>query len=177
MPLADPDVELVLAEVGDVGEEFGGVVVHGFAGDEPADVGPESSFAGRVRVAFFVGVLVMLAVGGDPEDGAAFESEGGADGEEVLHPFGSFVTAMGEEAMVAHADAEASCYPPEEHGYKEGLPVEHEESSDGSDVERNHDEERQPDDGLREGAIGPEEVWLLHRLIGLPSAVKLEAGG
>jgi len=45
MPLADPDVELVFAEVGDVGEEFGGVVVHGFAGDEPADVGPESAFA------------------------------------------------------------------------------------------------------------------------------------
>jgi hypothetical protein len=96
----------------------------------------------------------MLAVGGYPEDGAAFESEGGADGEEVLHPAGGFVAAMGEEAVVAHADAEASSEPPEEHGDEEGFPVEHEERGDGAEMERDHDEERQPYDGLCEGAIG-----------------------
>ena len=172
MPAADPDVELVFAEVGDVGEELGGVVVHGLAGDEPADVGPESTFAGRVRVAFLVGVLVMLAMGGDPEDGAALESEGGADGEDVLHPSGGFVAAMGEEAMVAHADAEASGNPPEKHGNEEGFPTEHEERGDGAEMERDHDEEGQPDDGLREGAIGSKEVRLLHKLIGLLRAIK-----
>jgi hypothetical protein len=63
---------------------------------------------------------------------------------------------MREEAMVAHADAEASGDPPEDHGNEEGLPTEHEERGDGAEMERNHDEKRQPDDGLSEGAIGSE---------------------
>ena len=108
VPLADPDVELIFAEFGDVGEEIRRIVVHRPAGDQPADVGPETAFAGRVRVAFLVGVLMMHAVDRDPEDRSAFQGERGADGEKVLHPFGSFVAAMREEAMVAHAYAEAS---------------------------------------------------------------------
>jgi len=116
-------------------------------------VGPQAAFVGRVGVAFLVGVLVMLAVGGYPEDRSTFEGERGADGEEVLHPSGGLVAAMREEAMVAHSYAEASGYPPQEYGYQEGFPAEHEERGDGADVERDHDEKRYPDDGFREGAI------------------------
>ncbi len=79
--------------------------------------------------------------------------------------------------MVAHADAEASGEPPEDHGDEEGFPTEHEERGDGAEMERDHDEEGQPDDRLREGAIGSKEVRLLHKLIGLLRAVELGVGG
>ena len=153
VPAADPDVELVLAKFGDVGEEMRRIVVHRLARDEPADVGPETAFVGRVRVALLVGVLMMLAVDGDPEDGAAFQGERGAEGEEILHPLGGLVAAMREEAMVAHAYAEASGDPPQEHGDEEGLPMKHEERGDGAEMECKHDEKRQPNDGLSEGSI------------------------
>jgi len=169
VPLADPDVEFVFAEFRDVGEEIVGVIMHGGASDEPADMGPEPAVVGRVRIAFLVGVLMMLAVDGDPEDGSAFEGERSADSEEILHPFGRLVATMGEEAMVAHAYAEASGDPPEKHCDEEGLPVEHEERGDGAEVERNHDEEREPDDGLRKGTIVSERSRRSHMSIGLPS--------
>lgn len=114
---------------------------------------PEAAVVGRVRVAFLVGVLMMLTVGGDPEDRSAFESECAADGEEILEPARCFVAAMREEAVVAHANAEAAGDPPQEHGDEEGLPMKHEERGDSADVERDHDEESDPDDGLGEGSI------------------------
>jgi hypothetical protein len=120
-------------------------------------VGPEAAIVGGVRIAFFVSVLMMHAVDGYPEDGAAFQSERGADGEEVLHPFVCLVAAVGEEAMVAHAYAESSGKPPQKYGYEEGLPTEHEERGHGSDMEHDHDDECQPYNGLREGAIVSEE--------------------
>ena len=124
-----------------------------FSGEEPADVSPKAAVVGRVRVAFFVGVLMMHAMSGNPEDGSAFECECAADGEEVLEPSGSFVAAMREEAVVAHADAEASGDPPEKHGDEERLPMKHEERSDSTGMERNHDEEGDPDDGLGKGSV------------------------
>jgi hypothetical protein len=158
VPAADPDVELVLAQFGNEGEKFVRVGVHGAAGDEPAHVGPEAAVVGRVRVACLVGVLVMHAVDGYPEDGAALHGEGGADGEEVLHPLGSFVSAVGEQAVVSHADAESAGDPPEREGDEEGFPGEEEQGDDGADVEGDEEEGCDPDDGLREGSVARE--WL-----------------
>ena len=92
-----------------------------FAGDDPAHVSPDAAIVGGMRVAFFVGVLVMHAMSSNPEDGPAFESERAADREEILHPFGSLVAAMGEQAVVAHADAEAAGDPPEQDGDEEAV--------------------------------------------------------
>ena len=111
MPPADPDMKFVFAKVRDVGEEDGRVVVNALAGEDPTDVGPKAAVLWRMRVAFFVGVLVMHAVDGDEEDGAALKGERAACGEGVLHPLGRFVAAMGEEAVVSHADAESACEP------------------------------------------------------------------
>jgi hypothetical protein len=47
--------------------------------------------------------------------------------------------------------------------------MEHEERGDGADVERDHDQEREPDDGLRKGAIVSESSRRSHMSIGLPS--------
>ena len=134
-------MKFVFAEFGDVGEKFVGIVVHRLAGHDPAHVSPESPFAGRVRVAFLVGVLMMLAVRGDPGDRAAFQRQGTADGEEVLHPVGCLVAAMGEETMVAHTYSKASSNPPQKNGDEEGFPTKHEKRGDGAEMDRDHDDE------------------------------------
>ncbi len=70
---ADPDMEAVFGEVGRVMGEGSGLGVKRLAGDDPTDVGPPLAFLGRVRVALFVAVLMVDAVGGYPGDGAAFK--------------------------------------------------------------------------------------------------------
>ena len=78
---------------------------------------------------------------------------------------------MGEEAVIAHADAEASGDPPEEDGDEERLPMKHEECGDGADVEDDEDGDGEPDYRLREGTIVAESSWGVHVLIGLLSDV------
>ncbi len=99
--LREPDVALVAGEVGDVAAEQGGLGVEGAAGDDPAHVRPPGAVLRGVGVAFLVGVLMMDAVGGDPEDRSAFEGERAAGGEEVLEPCGHAVAAVGEQAVIA----------------------------------------------------------------------------
>ena len=78
MVLAEPDVDGVAGKVGSVAAEQGGLRVQGATGEDPAGVCPPGAVVRGVRVAFVVGVLMMDAVGGYPEDGAALEREGAA---------------------------------------------------------------------------------------------------
>ena len=107
-------MKFVFAEVGDVGQERINLIVHGLAGQDPSHVGPESAVARRVRIAFFVRILVMLAMRGDPENRSAFERQRSAGGQEIFDPFRSFVAAMGEQPVIAHADSQASRNPPKQ---------------------------------------------------------------
>src|ERR1700679_1541333 len=70
--LREPDVDGVAGEVGSVAAEESGLGVQRAAGENPAGVGPPGAVLRCVRVAFLVGVLMMDAVRGYPEDGAAF---------------------------------------------------------------------------------------------------------
>ena len=144
--LREPDVALVAGEVGSVAAEQGGLGVEGAAGDDPAGVGPPGAVLRGVRVAFVVGVLMMDAVGGDPEDGSAFKRHGAAGGDEVLQPLGNAIAAMGEQAVVGHADADVDGE--EIHDAEDGevLPGEEEERGDGADVEEAHDDGGDPVD-------------------------------
>src|SRR5215472_12441400 len=54
MPLAEPAVELILAEVGRVARKSLSLRVHGLADEDPASVSPPAAFAGGVGVAFVV---------------------------------------------------------------------------------------------------------------------------
>ena len=72
---AEPDVDLVAGEVGGVAAEEGGLGVQGAAGEDPAGVGPPGAVVRGVRVAFVVGVLMVDAVGGYPEDGSALKRQ------------------------------------------------------------------------------------------------------
>ena len=69
--LRQPDVDAVASEVGGVAAEQSGLRVERAAGEDPAGVGPPGAVVRGVRVAFLIGVLVVDAVGGDPEDRTA----------------------------------------------------------------------------------------------------------
>jgi len=109
-------------------------------------VGPPGSVVRGVGVAFLVGVLMMDAVCGDPEDGTALKRETAAHGDEVFDPLGGLVAAMGEQAMVGHADTNVDR---EEVGDDEGgkvLPGEEEKGGDGPNVEESHEDGCDPVD-------------------------------
>jgi len=105
-------------------------------------MGPEeAALPGRVRVAGLVGFLMMDAVNGHPEDGAAFEAERSAEGEEVFQPHRAFVAPMRMQPVVAHADSQTGGNPIDENRNEEPTPAEHKQSGDGTDVnqgERDH---------------------------------------
>jgi hypothetical protein len=143
---AEPDVDGVLGEVGGVAAEEGGLGVQGAAGEDPAGVGPPGAVVRGVRVAFLVGVLMVDAVGGYPEDGTAFKGEAAAHGDEVLDPPGGLVAAVGEQAMVGHADADVDGEEVHDDEGGEIFPGEEEEGGDGSDVKEPHGDGGDPVD-------------------------------
>src|SRR3954463_1915636 len=105
MPLRDPDVELVAAEVRNITLQSVGVMVHGFAEEDPSHVRPELAVARGVRIARAIGMLMMDAVRRHPADRSTFKREARAGGEEIFEPFRALVAAMSQQAMVAHTDA------------------------------------------------------------------------
>src|SRR5712692_8772397 len=78
----------------------------------------------------------MNAMGRDPENRAAFERQRRTPGEKVFHPLGRPVSAMSEQPVIAHANAEASGNPPQEHGHEERLPREEKYGCDRADVKK-----------------------------------------
>ncbi len=81
----------------------------------------------------------MNAVGRHPEDWTAFEGERSADSEEVFQPLRAFVAAMGEQTVIAHADAQVARNPVQHERDGQRLPAEHEESGYCADMKSNHD--------------------------------------
>ena len=76
------------------------------AAQDPSGVCPPRALARRVRIAFSIRMLVVDSMGRDPENWTAFERQRSAPREEVLHwPIG-LVSAMGQQAVIPHADAE-----------------------------------------------------------------------
>jgi hypothetical protein len=143
---AEPDVDRVAGEVRGVAAEEGGLRVHGATGEDPAGVCPPGAVVRGVRVAFLIGVLMVDAVSGYPEDRAALEREAATHRDEVLDPLGSLVTAMGEQAVVGHADTHVNCEEVHDDECSQILPGEEEKSSDGADVEEAHGDGRDPVD-------------------------------
>ena len=146
MVLAEPDVDWVFGEVGSITAEESRLGVQGAAGEDPAGVSPPGTVVRCMWVAFLVGVLMVNAVSGYPEDRATFERETAAHGDEVFDPLGNFITAMGQQAVIRHADADVDRE--EVHDQEDGkiFPREEEERSDGSDVEETHGDGGDPVD-------------------------------
>src|SRR5258708_36875693 len=96
--------------------------MHGATGQDPSHVRPPLAVAGGVRIAVLVGKLMMNAMRGHPENRSALEGESGAPGQKIFHPLRRLVSAMRQQTVIAHANAEASGNPPQEHGDEERLP-------------------------------------------------------
>ena len=96
MVFRQPDVDGIAGEVGSVATEESSLGVQCATREDPASVCPPSAVVRCVWIACLVGVLMMDAVGGNPEDGSAFESEAAAGGDEILEPPWRLIAAMGE---------------------------------------------------------------------------------
>ena len=75
VPTADPPLETVFAKLRHVGQKLCGILLHGLAGKNPAHVSPEAAIVGRMRITLFVRILVMHAMGCNPEERSAFKGQ------------------------------------------------------------------------------------------------------
>src|SRR5450759_5551058 len=105
-------MKFVFAQIRNVRQKRVQLVVHGLAGKDPSHMGPESPVARAVRIAFLVRILVMLAMRGDPENGSALKSERSASRQKIFDPLWRLIAAMGEQPVIAHANAETPGNPP-----------------------------------------------------------------
>ena len=98
---------------------------------EPLDVRPPPALVDVVRVAFFVGVRVVLAVRRDPPDRSALHRQRAEEAREVLDGFRRLEAAMGQQPVIAQRDPQAARdvghddedrhgAPGEEHGQERG---------------------------------------------------------
>jgi hypothetical protein len=68
-------MELILREIGHVVGQGRCVVMHGLSGQDPAHMSPPRTIDWRMRITFFVSMLVMDAVRGYPKYRSAFERQ------------------------------------------------------------------------------------------------------
>ena len=68
MVFRDPDVKLVLRQVGDVAVEGRSVLAQSIANQNPAHMRPPLAIARRVRVAFLIRELMMNTMRGHPQE-------------------------------------------------------------------------------------------------------------
>src|SRR3954451_22985748 len=97
-----------------------------------------------MRIARLIGKPMMSSMCRDPEDGTPFQSERRANGHRVFQPLWCLVPTMGEQAVVAHSNAEPSRDPPQCYGKREAGPGEIEQGHDRQDMEQGHEGYREP---------------------------------
>ena len=140
-----PHVELVFREIGHIVSERGGVVMHGLSGQDPAHMRPPGTIDRRMRITVLVSILVMNAVRRHPKNRPALKRQSCAYRQKVFHPFRSLVPPVREQAVITHANAQASRHPPQKSSNEQCLPGK-EERGDGPDVEGSHKEGCDPVD-------------------------------
>ena len=139
MPLAEQQIEAVPAKVGHIRREFAGGVVQAPAHEDPSHVRPPFAVTGRMRIAGAVRELMVHAMHADPEDRPAFQRQRSAYRKEILNPLRSFVAAMRQQPMVAHADSEAAGEPPKEGRNPKRLPGKVKECNYRTDMKSQHE--------------------------------------
>jgi hypothetical protein len=99
-----------------------------------------------MRIAFSFRVGMMNAMVGAPGNRPSFQSERAAQSQKVFDRFRGFEPAMGEQAMIANADAQAAGEPPQKDGDSERGPTEVEKGYDRADMKRQHEKRHRPVD-------------------------------
>src|SRR5579859_7552389 len=158
MPLADERVEFILAQIGNIGKQRGGMVVQRAPGHDPAHVRPETAVAGRMRIALHVSILVMDSVRRHPEKRAAFKRQCGADGDEIFEPLIRLKSTVREQPMIRNANAKAAGNPPQKQRDEKSLPREHEKRCDRAYVECDHEKSGELPDGFPKRSIPLEKI-------------------
>ena len=160
MIVVKPDIKTVLGQIWRVAGHQSRVVMFGFSEQNPSGVRPPASIVGRVRIAFFIGFLVMNAMRRDPENRSTFQRERSANREKILQQPWHSVRTVRMQAMVAHADAQANRHPIKKCGNKQRLPGEEKERGNRSHMEQPHHNSRGPvetfavEDSLRLSNLG-----------------------
>src|SRR5450631_2430830 len=116
-----------------------------------------------MRVAGTVGKLMVKAVDCDPVDGAALQGHSSADGDEILQPFGGDITAMREQSVVAHGDAEILREGPHEGKDDQRGPAEDEERRYRCEVEDRQDAAKYP---VKAAVAALDQAGEINRLLG-----------
>src|ERR1700719_5223321 len=106
-----------------------------------------------MRVAFFVGILVMDAMRSHPSDWATLERHGPANRHKIFHPSRRLVSAMGKQPVVAHADSHTARQPPQESSDSQSFPAKHEQRSDGADMKSEHEKSSGPVQRLLKSSV------------------------
>ena len=153
MVVVQPDVELMLGQIGRVLGHQLRIVVLGLAEEDPADMGPPGAVARGVRIARLIGFLVMDPVGGHPEDRAALQGQGSTDREKVLQQERHLVGPVRMQAMLSQADSHARCQPQQNQGGDQIVPVEQKHGRHSSHVQKSQDNHNHPVQGPGFGDI------------------------
>ena len=142
--VVQPDIEAVLGQIGRVLGHSAGVVMLGFAQQNPAHVRPPAAIARGVRIAGLIRFLVMHAMRRHPENRSALQRQRAADRKEIFQPQRHLVRPVRVQPVVAHADAETDRDLVKHGRYGKSAPTEHEEGGD-----RPHMQEYQERSGER----------------------------
>src|SRR5687768_17287495 len=106
----------------------------------------------RMRIVVGVGMLMMLAMRGDPEERSAFECESGAGGQEIFDDLRCFIRPMREQPVICHADAERQRNVIGDAEDREAGPRELKQGPYRADMKQRHEEGGRP----RQLAVPPE---------------------
>ena len=101
----------------------------------PNDMRPPLAVARGMRITVFVRELVMHAMIGNPEDGAAFERHSTADCQEVFYRLGHLVRTMRQEPVISHSNAKAEGHPVQQDRRDHGRPAKEEQGRDSPGME------------------------------------------
>src|SRR5215470_8216919 len=151
--LADPDVVFVFAKIGNKGKQFFCPRMHGFSGDDPTHMCKKSAVIWRVRIAFFVRVLMVHAMRCNPRNRPAFDRKRAASRQNVLHPFGGFESAVSQQTVVAHSDAKAACNPVNDDRENKSFPRKEKECRKGKNMKGDEESSDAPNNWTRKSLI------------------------
>jgi hypothetical protein len=111
-----------------------------------------------MRIAFHVSILVMDAVRRYPEKRTAFQSQRGAEGNEIFEPFIGLESAMRKQPVISNANAKASGNPPQKKRDEKRLPGKHEKRCDSAYMECNHEKSGELPDGFPKSPVPLEKI-------------------
>jgi hypothetical protein len=111
-----------------------------------------------VRIAFHVSILVMDAMRRYPEKRAAFQSQRGAEGNEIFEPLIGLETAMRKQPVISNANAKAPGNPPQKQRDEKGLPGKHKKRCHSAYVECDHEKSGELSDRFPKRSVTLEKI-------------------